>query len=341
MLKILLPFFSLFRCFFSRDRGQGDLHDPDFFDFGRSVVLNSPGLYSSASANYTLSFYPSAEFFDVYKTPNPLIATIGAVVIIAFTSLLFCLYDFFVRREFHDHKTLFQAKRQFVRFISHEVRTPLNAASLGMQLLQDEMSRFRERLSNPDQPAPTKAELQEKMTDWEDVGGEGLTNTEGAVEVLSDLLNYDKIESGTFSLELSVIPIWSLVERTAIEFKLSARKKDIQCHFDWGSSIDSSADVDMKLERSTQLPEEVEAYKAIGDSIRITQVLRNLLSNALKFTPEKGTLVASCVAPLHFVSMPFSHRHTLFCALQATLPFESIGRRSAKIAAKTACPNSR
>ena len=52
-------------------------------------------------------------------------------------STLFFLYDRCVRKEFDARKELFDAKRQFVRFVSHEVRTPLNSVSMGLTLMNN------------------------------------------------------------------------------------------------------------------------------------------------------------------------------------------------------------
>ena len=113
-----------FCCFVSNNhRGAGDLHDPDYTDYGRSVQLTPPGLYSEEfSAKYSLTLYPSDPFFDAYHTSNPKVAAGGAVVILLLTSVYFILYDIFVRQEVDYERKLLKAKRTFVRFISHEVR---------------------------------------------------------------------------------------------------------------------------------------------------------------------------------------------------------------------------
>jgi signal transduction histidine kinase len=43
--------------------------------------------------------------------------------------------------------------------------------------------------------------------------------------VLNDLLNFDKIEGGTLHLEVTIIPNRALIESTASEFQLQAKKK--------------------------------------------------------------------------------------------------------------------
>lgn len=103
-----------------RHRGEGDLHSPRFAAYRKTIALTSPGMFSDQSPTYSLSLYPTDEFFHVYTTANPVIATVGSVCIIIFTSILFLLYDFFVRQESHHKRTLLQAKRQFIRFVRYE-----------------------------------------------------------------------------------------------------------------------------------------------------------------------------------------------------------------------------
>ena len=97
-------------------------------------------MYTANSPMYELDLYPSDDFYRSYGTSNPTIATIGAIATIALTSLCFGLYDFFVRREFLAKKNLLEAKRQFMRFVSHEVRTPLNSVFMGLAVLQNELA---------------------------------------------------------------------------------------------------------------------------------------------------------------------------------------------------------
>jgi signal transduction histidine kinase len=95
-------------------------------------------------------------------------------------------------------------------------------------------------------------------------------NTQSAVDVLNDLLNYDKIEGGNLSLELELVDVWQLIATTVSEFKLSANSKGIHL----AETIDN--------DKAPHL------LRVVADPIRLVQVLRNLISNAVKFTPKEG-----------------------------------------------------
>jgi len=101
-------------------RGLGDMHDATKKGFCRSLTgeVDDRGFYT---AQYDLCLYPTDEFVNAYSTANPVAATFGAVLVILLTSLMFFVYDRAVAREFHSKKELLEAKRRFMRFVSHEV----------------------------------------------------------------------------------------------------------------------------------------------------------------------------------------------------------------------------
>ena len=279
--------------------GAGDLHETEYDDFRRSILLTGEGLFNNASAPYTLSLYPSRAYYNVYRTNNPAVATAGAVCCILFTSLLFFLYDFFVRRDINAKKGLLEAKRAFVRFVSHEVRTPLNSVCMGLTLMQEEIAtslgfatvedlskKAKQGIANEDTPG-SQSSILECFRLSEDV----LNNAQRSVGVLNDLLNYDKIEMGSLKLELTVLPVRDLIESTVNEFRSSASQKKISfsISFDQLQSDLQTAKLSVGFE-SPLLPQDC---RTVGDSIRLAQVLRNLLSNAIKFTPEEGQIQVS------------------------------------------------
>merc|ERR1719389_1024105 len=72
--------------------------------------------------------------------PISIMVCIGTVLVMVFTSLLFVGYDYYVRKEFSAKNQLLEAKRRFVRFVSHEVRTPLNTVCMGLTLLENDLA---------------------------------------------------------------------------------------------------------------------------------------------------------------------------------------------------------
>jgi signal transduction histidine kinase len=275
-------------------RGEGDLHDPTFPNT-HSISLTTEGLFSDTSATYILELYPTQEFYNEFRTFNPWIATIGAVSAILLTSLLFFTYDFFVRKEFDAKKELLEAKRKYVRFVSHEVRTPLNTVYMGLQLLQEEVGetpRVTENGTNQGALAKQDGQPPGDITynkEWVELINDILINTNVAVDVLNDLLNYDNIQRGNMNLELGIVPIWNLVEQTVTEFKLMAVEKNVNLNLDFSNIAEGDAECSTT---AVSLPQDVRNYAVVGDEMRISQILRNLISNGLKFTSDQGKLRA-------------------------------------------------
>jgi signal transduction histidine kinase/CheY-like chemotaxis protein len=257
--------------------GEGDHHLEKFDSYAVELEMTPMNLFANSSVSYTMTLYPTEDLYKVYSTRNPAMASMGAVLVIAFTSFLFLLYDQFVQREFNAKSDLLEAKRKFVRFVSHEVRTPLNSVCMGLTLLKDEMS------TSQTSSGSSSTRDEQDVPQWLSLTDEVLAGARSAVDVLNDFLNYDKIESGKLTLELSVIRIFELVEKTVDEFRLPAEKKKLQFTIKTPTSNDGS--------------HENERF-SVGDVMRLSQVFRNLLSNAIKFTPEGGKIeVLACWIP--------------------------------------------
>src|SRR5437867_11033990 len=133
-------------------------------------------------------------------------------------------------------------KSEFLANMSHELRTPLNSILiLGQQLSE-----------NPDHNlAPKQVEFARTIH----AAGSDLLN------LISDILDLSKIESGTVTVELEEIFFSKLLEVTARPFRHEAESRRLSFNVD----LDPSLSI------------------MLTDSKRQQQVLKNLLSNAFKF----------------------------------------------------------
>ena len=139
-------------------------------------------------------------------------------------------------------------KSEFLANMSHELRTPLNSILILGQQLTD----------NPD------GNLTGKQVEFaRTIHGAGTD----LLNLISDILDLSKIESGTVSVEAEEIYFQNLVDRVAVPFRHEAENR--------GLAFDVS--IDPAIGRSI-----------ITDSKRLQQVLKNLLSNAFKFTDAGG-----------------------------------------------------
>ena len=268
----------------------------------------NPNYFSNTTIEYYMDIYSTQEFTNIYTTDNPYIACVGAVCIMLGTTLLFFAYDYFVRKEFHSKKKLLEAKRQFVRFVSHEVRTPLNTVCMGLTLLQHEMHGVLGRYDGSSSSGTTKddndgeignsedMQFRERVQEWTELTHQVYQNADAAVNVMSDLLNYDKVQMGTLTLELSLINIYNAIEKTASEFKIASVEKKVNLQLDLKSLLMLGGNTDKNDEEkpasladcALSLPDSVRSCKVVGDPVRLAQVFRNLISNGLKFSNEGG-----------------------------------------------------
>ncbi|MFA9480359.1 HAMP domain-containing protein [Phycisphaerales bacterium AB-hyl4] len=140
-------------------------------------------------------------------------------------------------------------KSEFLANMSHELRTPLNS----LLILSDQLSK---------NPQNNLSERQVEFARTIHASGNDL------LMLINDILDLCKIESGTVYVDVRDLPLEdmrSYVERTF-------------CHVAESKHLDFVVDLDPDLPVSIQT-----------DSKRLQQVLRNLLSNAFKFT-EKGAV---------------------------------------------------
>lgn len=149
----------------------------------------------------------------------------------------------------YDAEKASEAKSYFLATMSHEIRTPMNSIIGITELLQD-------------------TNLSRKQLGLVDF----LRNsTELLLGVISDTLDFSKIESGTLSLDISRVNLHKLVKNMVTQFEVQATQKGLDFNYILGNGV----------------PEYIAA-----DGVRLSQVLMNLLGNAVKFTPS-GSITLS------------------------------------------------
>jgi CheY-like chemotaxis protein/GAF domain-containing protein len=147
-------------------------------------------------------------------------------------------------------------KSEFLANMSHELRTPLNSILVLGQQLTD----------NPDRNlTPKQVEFARTIHG----AGTDLLN------LISDILDLSKIESGTVSVEAEEVFFASLLEMIARPFRHEAEHRRL------AFEIQTTAE----LMRSM-----------VTDSKRLQQVLKNLLSNAFKFTEQGSVRLSVSIA---------------------------------------------
>ncbi|HEX8841722.1 MAG TPA: response regulator, partial [Sphingomicrobium sp.] len=140
-------------------------------------------------------------------------------------------------------------KSEFLANMSHELRTPLNSLLILSKLLAD----------NP------HGNLNEKQVEFArtiNSAGSDLLN------LINDILDLSKVESGTVSIEVGDMPVHNLKTHMERTFRQLASDKGL----------------DFKVKFEPNLPETIRT-----DEKRLQQIVLNLLSNAFKFT-SKGSV---------------------------------------------------
>lgn len=149
-----------------------------------------------------------------------------------------------------DAESSNRAKSEFLANMSHELRTPLNAI-MGFSELTELMTR-------------DKADLRQINEYAKDIhSSAGIL-----VTLISEILDYSKVESGKMDLEEGLVDFAALIGQCATMVAERARQGEVA----------------LQINSSPDLP------NIRGDRRRLLQVLLNLLTNAVKFTPPGGSV---------------------------------------------------
>jgi PAS domain S-box-containing protein len=149
-----------------------------------------------------------------------------------------------------DEEAVDRAKSEFVSLASHQLRTPLNVISWYVEKLQSEK----------------RGKLNEHQSDYlQEIG----TNNKRMIGLVGDLLNVSRIELGRVKLKYVNVDLLELIDQLIKEVQPIISEKKL--HFT----------KDIRPEKATIVN---------GDISVTTVIVQNLISNAIKYTPEKGTV---------------------------------------------------
>ena len=151
----------------------------------------------------------------------------------------------------------------FVRYVGHDVRTPLNISSVCTTLMDEFMS--DESLAAEAKCVEIPHLIEQQKTSF------GL-----AVSILNDLIDYEKLEKAELALDCSrQNPVDFILSCTPI-FEVQSNEKHITL----------TAPVASDREAFRELEVHIDTYK-------LGKCLHNFISNAYKFTPIGGSIVIS------------------------------------------------
>ena len=146
-------------------------------------------------------------------------------------------------------EALEQVRQRFIADVSHELRTPVTSIRGAIETLMDVLGEGDSR-----RPIVDIAQRQaDRMTD-----------------LIADLTDLSRIETGAIELECSRIPLHGIVSDVMVA--VSARHHD--------RDVDISVDVDRELQ-------------VYADPRRLEQILTNLVDNGVKYTPNGGAVTVS------------------------------------------------
>jgi signal transduction histidine kinase/CheY-like chemotaxis protein len=161
-------------------------------------------------------------------------------------------------------------KSEFLANMSHELRTPLNSILLLSRLLSENSE-------------------QNLSSDQVEYAHVIQSSGHGLLSLIDEILDLSKIEAGKMDLEYNPVSIKELVH-------------DMQVLFD---PIAKDRGLELLVQLEENIPSQIET-----DKMRLEQVLKNLLSNALKFTSKGSVTLSIAALPENATFLAFSVKDT-------------------------------
>ncbi|WP_141728836.1 PAS domain S-box protein [Rheinheimera salexigens] len=147
-----------------------------------------------------------------------------------------------------------QLKSEFVSTVSHELRTPITSITGALGLVLSGMV----------------GELQPESKKLLNIAS---SNCDRLANLINDLLDIEKLNAGKMQVELATYAVASLLQRAIEENQTYSSKQDIQLNW--------------------QLPLAAQQWQIRIDEFRFLQIMANLISNAIKFSPANSQVTVT------------------------------------------------
>lgn len=170
---------------------------------------------------------------------------------------------FCVAHDITARKQIERMKREFIAMVSHDLRTPLTSIQGFLSLLD----------------AGVYGQISESGMQSLDVADASISRL---IKLVNDLLDAERLESGKFELHLGDVDVFKLFESSADTVETYAAQQGVKL------AIDTPA---------------AEHNTIYADGDRLIQVLINLLSNSIKFSPAGTTVTLSSVPLGEFIEL--------------------------------------
>jgi PAS domain S-box-containing protein len=152
-------------------------------------------------------------------------------------------------RDITERKNVERLKGEFISMVSHELRTPLTSIRGSLGLIAGGAT-------------GTISEQGKNMVDI------AYRNSERLLNLINDILDIDKLDSGKMRFDTRTLEVMPLVEQ----------------------AIESNSGYAEKYKVNFSIMNRLPMAKVNVDADRFIQVMSNLLSNAAKFSPASGTV---------------------------------------------------
>ena len=147
-------------------------------------------------------------------------------------------------------------KDQFLALLGHELRNPLAPIMAGLELLRQ---RFADPVPQVDDRVRRTRDIIERQS-------------QHLARLVDDLLDISRISSGKIELRKASVAIQEIIE----------------------SAVNTSQPILDERRHRLQLELSSEPLPVCGDTVRLVQVVANLLNNAARYTPDGGTIAVKC-----------------------------------------------